>query len=265
MSQSGGDIASSGSAPIAADVLDYRETFDLLRDEFEQLSKFEEEVRKEEDRNQFYPPGGIFDRKLKQAQARREVCRRNIEEVLQHFALFPPRHQRHREHLRRFVQAGDFARSVFIMTKFPDSSAATPQVAEESAARDRARRAQLAFIIEVVKAHVSDSGFIPRVASEQRFHRWLWDNVELHLLGCRRGIAIVEDKYAPELNPNVAMEWGWMQGMGRDVLYLREESFSHERADWTGLLCETFNWDNPEPRIGMAVRSFLAGVEGKRR
>jgi hypothetical protein len=38
-------------------------------------------------------------------------------------------------------------------------------------------------------------------------HEQLWDNVELYLLGCRRGIAIVEDKYLPELNPNVAMDW----------------------------------------------------------
>ena len=46
--------------------------------------------------------------------------------------------------------------------------------------------------------------------------------------------AMVEDKYAPELNPNVAMEWGWMRGLGRRVLYLVEQTFTKKRADWSG-------------------------------
>ena len=51
-----------------------------------------------------------------------------------------------------------------------------------------------------------------------------------------RGIAIVEDKYLPELNPNVAMEWGWMRGMGRNVLYLVEKDFKKQRAEFQDLL-----------------------------
>ena len=71
------------------------------------------------------------------------------------------------------------------------------------------------------------------------------------------GIAIVEDKYIPELNPNVAIEWGWMTGMGREVLYLREEGFDHERADWSGLINYTFEWKDPKKGIESAVTKFL--------
>jgi hypothetical protein len=89
----------------------------------------------------------------------------------------------------------------------------------------------------------------------------LWDNVELHLLGCSRGVAIVEDKYTKELNPNVAMEWGWMVGMGRRVLYLVEKSFKHARADWGGLIKEEFDWEKPADDIKQAVHKFLGCAE----
>jgi hypothetical protein len=32
------------------------------------------------------------------------------------------------------------------------------------------------------------------------------------------------------------MEWGWMRGMGRDVLYLVEKDFKKQRADRGGLI-----------------------------
>jgi hypothetical protein len=76
------------------------------------------------------------------------------------------------------------------------------------------------------------------------------------LVGCQRGVAIIEDKYLPELNPNVAMEWGWMKGMGRDVLFLREEDFKHERADWKGLVDYTFTWADPAPGVNAALDKF---------
>jgi|SRR5271166_3956316 len=66
--------------------------------------------------------------------------------------------------------------------------------------------------------------------------------------------ALVEDKYLPELNPNVAMEWGWMRGMGRNVLYLVDKDFSKQRADWGGLIESSFEWANPGTNISCGAR-----------
>ena len=76
-------------------------------------------------------------------------------------------------------------------------------------------------------------------------------------MGCAMGIAIVEDKYRPEINPNVAMEWGWMRALGRRVLFLMEETFSHGRADWGGLRSLEFKWEAPKPRIRKAINEFF--------
>jgi hypothetical protein len=44
--------------------------------------------------------------------------------------------------------------------------------------------------------------------SDVEHHKHLWDDVELYLLGCSKGVAILEDCYEPELYPNVAMGSG---------------------------------------------------------
>jgi len=104
---------------------------------------------------------------------------------------------------------------------------------------------------------VNACGYTPRIAKRTTYHDWLWDNVELYLLACSRGIAIVEDKYRPELNPNVAMEWGWMRAMGKPVLFLAEQSFAHGRADWDGLIKHRFDWLDPARGTKEAIESWL--------
>lgn len=174
-----------------------------------------------------------------------ERQRQRMMKVLKEVVEFPPQHLRHEALLAQFHGVATFEKSVFVMTKFPDP--------KKPAAAD----AQLAAVIEAVCGAVKGCGYAPRIASDNQYHSILWDNVELYLLGCRRGIAIVEDKYLPELNPNVAMEWGWMRGMGRNVLYLVEKDFKKQRADWGGLIESQFDWANPGPDIKTAIETWL--------
>ena len=168
---------------------------------------------------------------------------------LRSLVMFPPQHLRHFPLLEQFWRDGPYDRSVFVMTKFPEPGA-DPKATE------------LQRVIDTVSAAVKAAGFFPRIARfPNNFHPGLWDNVELHLLGCRQGIAIVEDRYLPELNPNVAMEWGWMRGMGKSVLFLLEEAFDHRRADLGDLLDQRFEWTNPNPGIAAAVEGWLQQIE----
>ncbi len=165
--------------------------------------------------------------------------------TLRDFIEFPPQHLRHWQLLAQFHGVAAFEKSVFVMTKFPDPKKPTPS------------DPQLEAVIHAVRDAVQSCGYVARIASDSQYHQILWDNVELYLLGCRRGIAVVEDKYLPELNPNVAMEWGWMRGMGRNVLYLVEKDFKKQRADWGGLIESAFDWTNPGPDIKAAVEAWL--------
>lgn len=174
-----------------------------------------------------------------------ERRRKMMRNVMQEVVDFPPQHTRHSPVLSQFHQTATFDKSVFVMTKFPDAKAAA------------ALNAELNSVIQAVRDAVKDAGYVARLASDAQYHGLLWDNVELYLLGCFRGIAIVEDKYIPELNPNVAMEWGWMRGMGRKVLYLVEKDFKKQRADWGGLIEHQFDWANPAPDIKAGIAAWL--------
>lgn len=190
-----------------------------------------------------------FDRsELPHLEDRLHRVRRSITGVFESLVRYPPTHQRHFDHLANFLSDGNGTvdNAVFIMTKFPD---------RPSGSKNR----QLEKVIDTVTSAVRGCGLDPRIASARDYHAMLWDNVELYLLGCSRGIAIVEDKYCPELNPNVAMEWGWMRALGRSVLFLVEREFSHFRADWSGLIKKKFTWSEPENDIPSAVTRWIEG------
>jgi predicted nucleotide-binding protein len=70
---------------------------------------------------------------------------------------------------------------------------------------------------------------------------------------------LVEDRFNTKLNPNVAMEWGWMRVMGKPVLYLVEKLVppAHLPADLAGLIKSRFDWDNPQADIPLLVTEEL--------
>jgi len=180
----------------------------------------------------------------------REIRRKKYEiwEYLENELLrYPPHHHRkHAEELKKFHDVAPYEKSVFIMTKFP----------EGNDPKDLALR----VVIDAVKAAIKEAGMTPRIATFG-YHDWLWQNVELYLIGCARGVAIVEDRYRQELNPNVALEWGWMKGMGKTVFFLMEEGFAQQRADWQGFLSKTFAWETPDAGVKAAVFAWLTGKE----
>jgi hypothetical protein len=212
----------------------FREQFDL-QDELDRLSDQASSAEADDER------ALAFQRQI---AAKKQAIRAYLEEEL---VRYPPHH--HGEHgaaLKEFHKIAGYAESVFIMTKFPDGDSD----------KDRA----LGAIIEAVKAGIKAAKMTPRIATFG-YHDMLWPNVELFLLGCARGVAIVEDQYRQELNPNVALEWGWMKGMGKRVFFLMEEKFAHSRADWQGLLSKTFSWSEPDKGVKEAIAQWLTGQE----
>jgi len=239
---------------------DFSSRFERLIDDL--LPEINKQKRYERDRKNLLQEGRAnpaFDSQFDALERLIESHRENKYRKLAQLLRYPPFHDRHLNFLDQFHEKltpqneqKPFEKSVFIMTKFPELDNGKPKSAAD---------AELQTLIDTVRAAVSQSGFIPRVANDHEFHQMLWENVELYLLGCSRGIAILESKYRPELNPNVAMEWGWMRGMGKEVLMLVENSFSYMRADWGGLLEHKFPWDTPDPAISGHVSTWLNGVK----
>lgn len=207
------------------------------REKVERLRELEGQL----DRDPLY--GDHIERQIDRIRDELAACRNEMEQLVKLLLRVPPWHSRHRSALGEFFKQGGYERSVFVMTKFPEGDGELDQ--------------KLKSIIELVCEGLRERGLTPRLATGARFHEWLWDEVEIHLLGCATGIAIVEDRYRPELNPNVAMEWGWMRAMGKRVLFLREGSFAHGRADLGGLRAWTFDWDAPRQGVRTALTEWF--------
>ena len=172
------------------------------------------------------------------------VAKQEVKAVVSELVRWPPHKMEHFEKLTQFFAQYSYEKSVFIMTKYP----AKPPTPVDL---------QLQKVIDAVTSAVTNRGYIPHLASNKKYHPELFRNIEVYMLGCSRAIAIVESKHTAELNPNVAMEWGWLRSTEREVLFLVEKDFDRERADISGLIKDEFDWDDPEPGIKTAVEGFL--------
>jgi hypothetical protein len=210
---------------------DYSQYINQLASLFKSLTKEEFKLR----RDTLLQPWEPGEKKIVEDTI--AFYKSRISNKLTKLVMFPPHHLGpHDAKLRGFHWqpgeydvVGSYHKSVFIMTKFPD-----PDLP------DRLSR-QLQSVIDSVATSIKKAGYCPRIARQTR-EAWLWGNVELYLLGCGLGVAILEDKYQKELNPNVALEWGWMKAMYKPVLFLKERGFAHQRADWMGLISQPFTW-----------------------
>jgi hypothetical protein len=186
-----------------------------------------------------------LDNQLELLEKQRIEVLRDLVAYPPHFLSYGPLIEKFRETINRITQPRmGGTGSVFIMTKYPDG-------------KDAQRDAELQKVIDTVKAAVKDCGFYPNVASEMTLNANLWQNAECQMLACSHGIAIVDGKFKPELNPNVAMEWGWMRAMDKPVLYLVERGVEVEPADVVGLIKTRFDWLNPEADIPALVAKHL--------
>lgn len=127
--------------------------------------------------------------------------------------------------VRMFREDFPYEQSVFVMMKFPDPNSMDPT-----------QCSLLERIWDVVVGVLSTYGLHARRADKKDYVDNIWDNLCVHMLGSKYGIAILEDRVAAETNPNVTLEYGFMRALNRKVALFREASFRHDRADLTGKL-----------------------------
>lgn len=128
-----------------------------------------------------------------------------------------------------FCQESPFERNVFVMMKFP----------EKLKMPERHVRL-LEDIFEVVQSEAARHHLVARRADQKHYHDQLWENICVYIIGSKYGIAILEDEVAEELNPNVALEYGFMKALDHPVALLQWSRFKHVRADLSGKLARTF-------------------------
>lgn len=152
-----------------------------------------------------------------------------------------------RSDCERFLKEHDPEKSVFIMMKFPEPP--------ENLVKDQV----LDQIYRSLREHLGKYGLTALRADGKNYSSssQLWDNLCIYMLGCSYGIAILENKYRDEFNPNVALEYGFMCGRGKKVLLLEENGFKLRRADTVGKLTKQFFWSNDPDKLDKSIEESV--------
>jgi CheY-like chemotaxis protein len=167
---------------------------------------------------------------------------------LPHGQVLPAGYSKLAEGLRSFFEdtqnaCEDYGKNVFIMTRFKPGN-------RHLQAIDQALRKSLAA--HGLRGHRADD----RCYAADRN---LWDNVCIYMFGCRYGVAILEDVIQEEFNPNVALEYGFLRGLGKPTLLLKERMF-HPRADIIGTLLEEFDILDIDASIESAIARWARDI-----
>lgn len=150
--------------------------------------------------------------------------------------------------LEIFKNEHDPKRTVFIMMKF---SGGDPQ-------KDN----MLIELFNTIKLELNNYGLDAIKADEKNYSDtdYLWDNVQIYIRGCAYGIAILENLYSEEMNPNAALEYGYMLAIGnKKVLLLKEKLFRNVRADILGKIWKEFEFENSES-IKKSIMSWMVDL-----
>jgi len=111
---------------------------------------------------------------------------------------------------------------------------------------------------KTIKASLKRHGLVGLLARDREFHDDLYPNIQTYIHGCGFGIAVFERLETNEFNPNVALEVGYMFGLRKHVLLLKDKTLPALHTDLVGKLYKEFDPQNPEDTIPPMIDSWLS-------
>ena len=153
--------------------------------------------------------------------------------------------------ISKFNEVHNPQRTIFIMMKFIGG--------------DSHKDSKLQRFFETIKLELDKYGLDAVRADEKNYSStdYIWDNVQIYLNGTEYGIAVLENLYSEEMNPNVALEYGYSLAKNKKILLLKEKSFNNIKADILGKMWKEFEIDNIES-IRKAISNWMVDLGQQR-
>ena len=129
-------------------------------------------------------------------------------------------------------------RNVFVMMRFEETS-------------------QHEEILTAVRGSLDHYGFDALRADDTWYVDNLWENVRVYMEGCQYGIAVFDQIYERDFNPNVSLELGYMMGQGKKCLVLKEEKIPTLHSDLSGRLYRAFDSYDIERTIREQISQWM--------
>lgn len=96
-------------------------------------------------------------------------------------------------------------------------------------------------VVQCIKEKLSSHGITALRADDKDYMDDLFPNIKTYMHACDFGIAVFDRITEDDFNPNVSLEVGYMLGMGKNVLLLKDKTLKYLQTDLTGKLYKPFD------------------------
>jgi hypothetical protein len=112
-------------------------------------------------------------------------------------------------------------------------------------------------IVAAIKETLGACGLIGVRADDKEYHADLFPNVLTYMHGSGFGIAVFEQIEEVKFNPNVSLEVGYMQALGKPVCLLKDRNLTALHTDLVGKLYKSFDSTDPRGTIPPELKKWL--------
>ncbi len=158
-------------------------------------------------------------------------------------------------------------------TKISDEALSLPEIASglERFRADYALGAKTAFIImqfgntsphadlvNCIKGTLKLRGITALRADDKEYMDDLFANIKTYMHACDFGVAVFDRITEDDFNPNVSLEVGYMMGMGKSVLLLKDRTLKNLHTDLAGKLYKPFDTTDISSTMPQQIDKWLA-------
>jgi len=114
-----------------------------------------------------------------------------------------------------------------------------------------------AGIVTQIKQTLLTHGITALRADDKEYMDDLFSNIKVYMHACDFGIAIYERITDDNFNPNVSLEVGYMMGMGKEVLLLKDTTLRGLQTDLAGKLYKQFDTLNIDTTLPPQIEKWM--------
>lgn len=112
-------------------------------------------------------------------------------------------------------------------------------------------------IVSSIKDVLKSHNITALRADDKEYMDDLFPNIKIYMHACDFGVAVFDRITKDDFNPNVTLEVGYMLGMGKDVLLLKDKTLESLSTDLTGRLYKQFDTTDVQNTLPQQIEKWL--------
>ena len=112
-------------------------------------------------------------------------------------------------------------------------------------------------VVDCIKSSLKARGIVALRADDKEYMDDLFANIKTYMHACDFGVAVFDRITEDDFNPNVSLEVGYMMGMGKDVLLLKDRTLRNLHTDLAGKLYKQFDTTDIDGTMPQQIGKWL--------